>query len=91
VVHGFEPGSTGIRTITVRLNNSALGADIGKRAFFENSLSLKSSFLPLGPDGWGQIVDERKVSIDTIENYCMRNRISSIDLLKSDTQGFDLT
>src|SRR5215470_14698233 len=23
-----------------------------------------SSFLPLGPDGWGQIVDEREVSID---------------------------
>jgi FkbM family methyltransferase len=49
-----------------------------------------SSFLPLGPDGWGQIVDEREVSIDTIDNYCMRNRISSIDLLKSDTQGFNL-
>ena len=82
VIHGFEPGSTAFAQLlqthskipNVRLNNSALGSNIGKRAFFENSLSVMSSFLPLGPDGWGQIVDEREISIDTIDNYCLRKR-----------------
>lgn len=98
MIHGFEPSSTAFRQLlhthpkipNLRLNNCALGADIGKRAFFENSLSVMSSFLPLGPDGWGQIVNQREMEIDTVDNYCIKNEIASIDLLKSDTQGFDL-
>ena len=30
------------------------------------------------------------VQLDTIDDYCARNRVKQIDILKSDTQGYDL-
>jgi hypothetical protein len=49
-----------------------------------------SSLLALGPDGWGQITSEREIEVSTVDRYCSQHQIPFIDLLKSDTQGFDL-
>jgi len=49
-----------------------------------------SSFLALGQDGWGDIVSQRQIELSTVDKYCLQHEIPSIDLLKSDTQGFDL-
>ena len=98
IIHAFEPGQiafnrlvqTHPRLQNVHLNNFALGSKIGRKRLFENSTSEMSSLLPLGPDGWGEIKAQREVEVSTVDTYCQEHAIRSIDLLKSDTQGFDL-
>jgi FkbM family methyltransferase len=98
VIHAFEPGQAAFRTLqrsysvfkTIRLNQFALGAAPGQLPFFENSELDMSSLLPLGPAGWGSIERHAKVDVVTIDDYCTVHGIGTIDLLKSDTQGFDL-
>ena len=97
-IHAFEPGQTAFeelsrahaRTPGVRLNHLALGAKPSRQVFFENTRTDMSSFLPLGPNGWGEISGKKEIEVSTVDNYCSQNGIHSIDLLKSDTQGFDL-
>jgi FkbM family methyltransferase len=102
IIHAFEPGKAAFDFLLqthsklpyVRLNNLALGSKPGQQIFFEHSKSYHSSFLPLGPDprpdGWGPISDQREIEVSTVDRYCMQHEIQFIDLLKSDTQGFDL-
>lgn len=97
-IHSFEPNEVAFAQLSkeyagqknLHLNNTALGAEPGQRPFFENSASDMSSFLPLGPQGWGTVRDGRTVTVSTVEGYCRELGIQRIDLLKSDTQGFDL-
>jgi FkbM family methyltransferase len=96
VIHAFEPSQQtfadlqrNTRLGSVNLNNFALGAEPGTLVN-ENTISDMSSFHELGPDGWGSIQRRISVEVKTIDDYCVQNRISSIDILKSDTQGFDL-
>ena len=97
-IHAFEPSKIVFRELerkwqncaNVHLNNVAVGAESGRKQFFENSHSLMNSFLPLGPEGWGNIVSMPEVELTTIDRYCRERGITRIDLLKSDTQGFDL-
>ena len=49
-----------------------------------------SSFLSPGKEHWGEINNVTTVQVETLDNYCQRNSISKIDLLKIDTQGYDL-
>jgi len=99
IIHAFEPGKATFDRLArahsklpyVHLNNLALGCKPGQQIFFENSDPYMSSFLPLGPDGWGQVTNQRDVEISTVDRYSTQQGIQSIDLLKSDTQGFDLS
>lgn len=56
----------------------------------ENSSSDMSSFLPLSEFGWGKPTKETLVEVKTIDQFCHDEKIERIDILKSDTQGFDL-
>jgi hypothetical protein len=49
-----------------------------------------SSFLEIGSEGWGSISERNPVEINTVDDYCDSRQIEKIDILKSDTQGFDL-
>ena len=97
VIHAFEPGeqtferlkSTFAPTDNLYLNNVALGACTGRRDFIENSQSSMSSFLKPGSTSWGSVTGHREVEINTVDDYCDKNRIEQVDVLKSDTQGFD--
>jgi FkbM family methyltransferase len=97
-IHAFEPGRAAFESLTathselrnVHLNNFALGSVSGTQPFFANSVSTMSSFLPLGPDGCGEITDRPEVNVSTIDAYCSEHGIQTIDVLKSDTQGFEL-
>jgi FkbM family methyltransferase len=97
-IHAFEPGKVAFDSLLqthsnlphVRLNNLALGSKLNRQIFLENSQTDMSSFLPLGPDGWGQISNRREIEVSTVDRYCSQHEIPFIDLLKSDTQGFDL-
>ncbi len=97
-IHAFEPGraafdilhKTFSATENVKVNHLALGAAVGARPFYENASTDMSSFLQLGPQGWGAVLDQIEVGLSTLDAYCAEHNIQSIDLLKSDTQGFDL-
>lgn len=98
VIHAFEPSPTTFallrgevgRLDRVRLHNCALGATPGRLELLENSHPVMSSFLPLAGDGWGEIVRRTEVDVRTVDEILKQERIDIIDILKVDTQGFDL-
>lgn len=92
-IHAFEPGPPFERLAQmpgIHAHNIALGSQPGTLTFNENTVSVMSSFLPLGPDGWGEVTNRREVTVSTVDEFCAQHSIEHIDLLKSDTQGFDL-
>ena len=97
-IHAFEPGKTAFQQLNekfsgqpkIHVENLALGAKNESKDFFENNESTMSSFLPLGKNGWGEVVNTTQVDVTTIDDYCREKSISHINLLKSDTQGFEL-
>jgi len=72
------------------LNNFALGSRNERKVFLENYHSDMSSFLSPSSYCWGEIVKEELVDVKTIDEYCKNQKIKNIDLLKIDTQGYDL-
>jgi FkbM family methyltransferase len=98
VIHAFEPGrdtfaalqrcSAGI--VDLHLNNVALGARAESRTFLQNTRDDMSSFLEPSVDAWGEITDRYPVDVTTVDDYCAARGVERIDILKSDTQGFDL-
>lgn len=96
-IHAFEPSrstfdllqrsTSGIADL--RLNNCAVGARESTLVMRENSSHVMSSPLRLGRTGWGRITSEYEVPVVALDDYCERNRISKIDILKSDTQGYE--
>jgi FkbM family methyltransferase len=97
IIHAFEPSPSTFAQLKVGvsadsniiLNNCGVGAQDGTLEFSENSASDMSSFLPLGSEGWGEVEGKIAVPVVTVDSYCRRNGLSSIDILKIDTQGFD--
>jgi len=96
-IYSFEPGpetflklSTNHNLKNVHLENIAMGSTVGKKEFSQNTHPAMSSFLDIDRSGWGKI--ENKVMVDTmsVDHYCQLNGITRIDILKSDTQGFEL-
>jgi FkbM family methyltransferase len=97
-IYSFEPSPITFATLkqevstlkNVHLWNCALGSASGQMTFFENSHSDMSSFLPPSDFGWGEVIRETLVDVRTIDQFCADEGIDRIDILKSDTQGFDL-
>ena len=97
VIHSFEPSPTTFQALTrhaggrkdVHLWNFAFGSTPGRMTLRENSFPVMS-FLQLGDHGWGQVVRETPVEIKTVDQFCREQSIEKVDILKSDTQGFDL-
>ena len=98
VVHSFEPSPEVFQELRhaaghlpgVVLNNVAMGSRREERVLFEHSASVGSSFLPRGPEASSVVQGETRVPVETVDAYCARRAIRSIDLLKIDTQGYDL-
>lgn len=97
-IHSFEPSPTVFQELKkaaghypdAHLNNFALGRASGRQAFMENSSSEMSSFLNPDKECWGEIVNRPVVEIRSVDDYCAAHGIGRVDLLKVDTQGFDL-
>jgi FkbM family methyltransferase len=97
-LHCFEPGQSSFRELTrntaglgdIHLNQVAVGGTPGVRRFLENSDPRTSSFLPIGVEGTGTVERETDVPVITLDDYCSENAVERVDLLKSDTQGYDL-
>src|ERR1700693_2130382 len=90
--------SPGFPTILVKMPTEicanslrqALGSKTGEMDFIANEFSPMSSLLAPSFDCWGSIKETHKVTVKTLDDYCTEQGITNIDILKSDTQGFDL-
>jgi len=97
-VHAFEPSPSTFQTLRERtqgitrlhLTNAGLGSRPESKTFVENKRPDLSSFLEPGQDCWGAVTQRVSVKLDTIDEYCERSGVPHIDVLKSDTQGFEL-
>lgn len=97
-VHSFEPSPTTFQVLkdntahleNVTLNNVGLGSKRELRSFNQGNRSTMSSFLDFGPASWGGKESQFPVQLDTLDQYVEDGKIPQIDLLKIDTQGFDL-
>jgi FkbM family methyltransferase len=97
-IHAFEPSPTTFAELSqntaglpgVKVKNCGMGAEPGTLELIENTSSDMTSFLELGDDGWGETRTKTPVQVLTVDDYCRDQSIESIDLLKSDTQGYDL-
>jgi FkbM family methyltransferase len=97
-IHAFEPSietykRLAVNTTQIRgimLNNMGLGASDGQQAFHESSMPVMSSFLEPDKDCWGELTRDSTVRMATIDSYCVSHNISRIDILKSDTQGYEM-
>jgi FkbM family methyltransferase len=98
LIHAFEPGPEAFQQLTakasklsgVTVNNMGLGSCNGHLPFHQNELSVMSSFLESDTDCWSKRTSDVNVPVGTVDDYCEKNRIRRIDVLKSDTQGYDL-
>ncbi len=81
--HAATPG-------VVRLSNFGLGSRHKSRELVENTESGMSSFLAPERDCWGEIALRSQVKLETMDDYTSLNQISYVDILKIDTQGFEL-
>lgn len=98
VIHAFEPGPSTFAELERRtagvpdlhLVNCALGSEPGMLELNENTNSDMSSFLKIGTDGWGDVRAKTPVDVLTLDDYCEEHSVEHLDLLKTDTQGYDL-
>jgi FkbM family methyltransferase len=97
-IHAFEPGEETFAILSDRmravpnvfLTNAALGARCENRVFVRHAESEMSSLLEPGPDCWGSVLSRSEIQLRTVDGYCHERGIRHVDILKSDTQGFDL-
>ncbi|GAB3564546.1 hypothetical protein GCM10027578_10180 [Spirosoma luteolum] len=102
-IHAFEPASDPFSLLSsqslgpnTHLYPLALGAARGSAEFRHYKQSELSSFLPVNPDRGENLFAEEPlvaietVPVDTLDHFCQEQDIASIDLLKIDTQGFEM-
>jgi FkbM family methyltransferase len=104
-LHCFEPdpesftilGGKAAGYSNAKLHHFALGAAPGTAEFHRNSDSLTNSLLPTSKESlrgdYSAMTATRevvKVPIETLDKVCEREAIDSIDVLKTDCQGYDL-
>lgn len=97
VVHGFEASKYCYNSLNTKfintknffLNNVAIGEKKAIMKFNEYSWDAMNSFLTRAY-GNAKIIETYDVNVTTIDDYCLINDIKKIDILKSDTEGFEL-
>ena len=98
VIHSFEPSPETFQELSRNVAgkqgvfpwNFALGASVGQQTFPENTESDMSSFLELSTTGWGEVTKESLVEVITVDRFLEDQNIAYVDILKSDTQGYEL-
>lgn len=95
-IYGFEPSKncfnslkTNFDEANVSLNNLAIGSSCGQLEFNEYSWSALNSLLKRAY-GNAKILETYLVDVLTIDEFCKNNGISYINLLKTDTEGYEL-
>ncbi len=97
-IHSFEPSPAVFEVLknktfhrrNIWIWNYGIGSSIGNLLLNENTNQNMSSFLEIGEDGWGFVKHKTSVPVTTIDKFCEERNIKNIDVLKIDTQGFEL-
>jgi FkbM family methyltransferase len=101
-IYAFEPSTQAFARLSSRnhgsgvaLENVALGRENGRREFTNYEDTCLSSFLALDAKAEGHFLGTRVetreiVDIRTVDWFVEQHQVSTIDLLKIDTQGYDL-
>ena len=103
IIHSFEPVKECFDSIKLKynekniiLNNFALGESNKNRKFNHNTLTYTSSFLNINNKNKNSFLYEKeknnkpKVKIEKLDHYVKQNNIKNIDILKIDTQGYEI-
>lgn len=96
IIHGFEPSKICFKYLTENVKmekvffyNKAIGSSNSILEFNEYSWSAISSLLKRAYTS-SKIIETYKVEVITIDDFCKNNDISYINLLKTDTEGYEL-
>lgn len=97
-IHAFEPAPDAFAELRgrtsdlpgVHLNDCAVGSAAGVVDLIERAESDMSSLLEPGPEPMGSIKSRIPVQVRTLDDYFAERGLRSIELIKSDTQGYDL-
>ena len=102
IIHSFEPTTELVEKIKknfvssrVIINNFALGEKKSKRNFYQYNYNKVNSFYPMENNSKYKIQRTKKsndeniktVDVISVDEYCEKNGIKRINLLKIDTQG----
>ena len=101
IIHSFEPISNCCLLISklyksnnIFINNFALGKKLSKKIFYINKSDVTSSFFKIKEKFKSKkLLQPKKIfktNIETLDNYIKFNNIKKIDILKIDTQGYEL-
>ena len=79
----------------ITIEEIAMGATMEERSFIHYTNNELSSFLELTStpsNPFATVAEDirQTVSVSTVDHYCGQTGISNLDILKIDTQGFDL-
>lgn len=101
-IHSFEPNDICYQKSlkkylghkNVFLNNMALGKKKSIRTFNINNNSQTSSFYKINQNFKFEnkkfkTIKKKKIILETLDNYCFKNKIKKINFLKLDTQGWE--
>lgn len=104
-IHSFEPYLAAFDKLhqatsgysRIKPIQSALGESAGQQVLYVNSESATNSLLPNAieadryqPKGSADPKGTASIAITTVDDYCKQESIPHIDLLKMDTQGYEL-
>lgn len=103
IIYALEPSSSTFQTLAnnhrasenVHLFQLGAGNENGELSINKLSTSELNSFLspayfPWINDDKAYEIESEKVKVTTLDDFIEKNSIAEIDLLKSDTQGYDL-
>jgi len=102
MIHAFEPALETFEILSqkpydakVFLHHCALGKETGQREFINYESSCLSSFLTMEDAAENRFKDmpiksKEQVAISRVDQFMIEHAIDQIDLLKIDTQGFEM-
>lgn len=96
-IYSFEPSLYSFAILSkkyskmsnIRLYCEGLGDTVGAKYFMDNEFPFMSSFLELGHYGYGNIINRRRINVNTLGRFIENNNIEFIDILKIDVQGYE--
>lgn len=98
IVHSFEPSKKTFEELNQNCQkypsiftwNLGIGSSESDLQLHENRFNDMSSFLMPSDFCWGNIVQTSTVKVTTIDKFSHEQNLGLVDLLKSDTQGFEM-
>jgi FkbM family methyltransferase len=96
-INSFEPSPRSYAELmancsglpNVKAWNCGMGSAKGQLPLLENAASDMTSFLEPSARAWGSVEKTTLVDVLTLDSFAAEHGIDRIDILKSDTQGFE--